>query len=109
MLRLMGSYGGDLIREARRRRGLTQQELASSAGTAQPGIARWESGRTAVSLDDVMRPVRLCGVDLELHTVARGDSDIVQAARPTYLAGQQRLHRHARIPGQLREIPPDHC
>ena len=36
----MGSYGGDLIREARRRAGLTQQELASRADTAQPAIAQ---------------------------------------------------------------------
>ncbi|WP_006247143.1 helix-turn-helix transcriptional regulator [Mycolicibacterium tusciae] len=100
----MASYGGDLIREARRRAGLTQQELASSAGTAQPGIARWESGRTAVSLDDVMRLVRLCGLDLELHIVARDGSDIVQAERLAHLTGQQRLDRHARVTRQLRDI-----
>lgn len=105
----MGSYGGDLIREARRRAGLTQQELASSAGTAQPGIARWESGRTAVSFDDVMRLVRLCGLDLELHIVARDDSDIVQAARLAHLTGQQRLDRHTRVTRQLREIREQRC
>jgi transcriptional regulator with XRE-family HTH domain len=105
----MGSYGGDLIREARRRAGLTQQELASRAGTAQPGIARWESGRTAVSLDDVMRLIRLCGLDLELHIVARDDSDIVQAERLAHLTGQQRLDRHARVARQLREIREQQC
>jgi transcriptional regulator with XRE-family HTH domain len=61
----VSSYGGDLIREARRRAGLTQTELALRAGTVQPAIARWESGRTAVSLDDVRRLVRLCGFELE--------------------------------------------
>ena len=57
-------FGSQLIREARRRAGLTQAELAALADTAQPAIARWESGRTAVSLDDVLRLVRLCGLDL---------------------------------------------
>lgn len=60
----MSSYGGALIREARRRAGLTQAELAARAGTAQPAIARSEAGRTATSLDDVLRLVRLCGFDL---------------------------------------------
>jgi transcriptional regulator with XRE-family HTH domain len=100
----MSSYGGDLIREARRRAGLTQTELALRAGTAQPAIARWESGRTAVSLDDVRRLVRLCGFELETSLVPRDDSDVAQAARLAELSGQQRLERHARIARQLRAV-----
>jgi transcriptional regulator with XRE-family HTH domain len=100
----MGSYGGDLIREARRRAGLTQAELADRAGTAQPAIARWESGRTAVSLDDVLRLVRLCSLDLELALVPRDDSDLAQAGRLAGLTGQQRLDRHARLARQLNTI-----
>ncbi|SEH47359.1 Helix-turn-helix [Mycolicibacterium rutilum] len=95
------SYGGDLIREARKRAGLTQADLADRAGTAQPAIARWESGRTAVSLDDVIRLVRLCGLDLELHLVECDNSDLAQASRLAGLSGQQRLDRHARIARQL--------
>ncbi len=72
----MSSYGGDLVREARRRAGLTQAELAARADTAQPAIARWESGRTAISLDDVRRLVRLCGYDLEIMLVPRDESDL---------------------------------
>lgn len=97
----MASHGSDLIREARRRAGLTQTELAARAGTSQPAIARWESGRTAVSLDDVLRLVRLCGLDLELALVPRDDSDLTQAARLAGLTGQQRLDRHARLSRQL--------
>lgn len=100
----MSSYGGDLIREARRRADLTQAELAARAGTAQPAIARWESGRTAVSLDDVIRLVRLCGFDLDLMLVPREDSDAAQAARLAGLTGQQRLDRHARVGRQLGEL-----
>ena len=69
----MSTLGGDLIREARRRAGLTQAELAVLAGTSQSGIARWEAGRTAVSLDDAIRLVRLCGFDLEVMLLPRDD------------------------------------
>ena len=100
----MGSFGGDLIREARRRAGLTQAELAFRAGTSQPGIARWESGRTAVSLDDVLRLVKQCGFDLEFVLLPRDDSDIAQAARLADLTGQQRLARHARLVRQLSAV-----
>jgi len=77
----MSTLGGDLIREARRRAGLTQAELAVLAGTSQSGIARWEAGRTAVSLDDAIRLVRLCGFDLEVMLLPRDDSDMAQATR----------------------------
>jgi transcriptional regulator with XRE-family HTH domain len=97
----VSSYGGDLIHEARRRAGLTQSELAARAGTSQPGIARWESGRTAVSLDDVLRLVRLCGFDLEIMLVSRDESDAAQAARLAGLTGQERIDRHARLVRQL--------
>lgn len=100
----MGSYGGHLIREARRRAGLTQAELAALANTAQPAIARWESGRTAVSLDDVLRLVRLCGLDLEFQVVDRDDSDLAQAARLAPLSGQERLDRHTRLTRQLSQL-----
>lgn len=100
----MGSHGGQLIREARRRAGLSQAELASRAGTRQPAVARWESGRTAVSLDDVVRLVRLCGLDLEFHVVERDDSDRAQAIRLGGLSGQERLDRHARLTRQLNVL-----
>src|ERR1700746_2153121 len=100
----MSTLGGDLIREARRRAGLTQAELAVLAGTSQSGIARWESGRTAVSLDDVRRLVRLCGFDLEVMLVPSDDSDMAQAARLAALSGQQRMDRHARVTRQLTAL-----
>ena len=97
----MAPYGAQLIREARQRAGLTQAELASRAGLLQPAIARWEAGHNAVSLDDVVRLVRLCGLDLEFHVVERDGSDMAQAVRLAELSGQQRLDRHARVTRQL--------
>lgn len=96
--------GGDLIREARRRAGLSQADLAARAGTAQSGIARWESGRTAPSLDDVRRLVRLCGFDLEVALVPYDDSDMVQAERLLTLTPTERIERHERLTAQMREV-----
>lgn len=93
--------GSDLIREARLRGGLTQAELAALAGTTQSGIARWESGRTSPSLDDIRRLVRLCGFDLEVAIVPHDDSDISQAERLLPLTAQERLDRHQRLAAQL--------
>lgn len=93
--------GGDLIREARLRAGLTQAELATRAGTAQSGIARWESGRSSPSLEMVQRLIRLCGFDLELAIVPYEDSDISQAERLLDLTPQERLERHQRLARQL--------
>lgn len=98
------SCGGDLIREARRRAGLTQAELAIRAATTQSAVARWESGRTAISLDDIRRLVRLCGFELELMLVPRDDSDSAQATRLADLSGQERMDRHARVARQLAAL-----
>ena len=56
--------GGELIREARLRSGLSQQELADRLGTSQPVIARWESGRRSPTVDALVRAVRACGLDV---------------------------------------------
>jgi transcriptional regulator with XRE-family HTH domain len=58
--------GGQFIREARRRAGLSQQDLGQRAGIHQPAIARWESGRAEPSLATVDRLVRACGLELRL-------------------------------------------
>ena len=71
--------GGELVREARRRAGLTQAELADRAGTTQSAIARLESGRTSPALEQVERLLRLCGFQLIVELAPYDDSDIVQA------------------------------
>ena len=58
--------GATLIKEARRRSGLSQRELASRAGRKQSTIARWESGVMSPSFDAVVEVVRACGLDVEL-------------------------------------------
>lgn len=86
----MKGMGNDLIREARRRVGWTQARLAEAAGTTQPAIARLESGRTAVSFDDVIRMLRLMDMDLDVMLVERDDSDWIQAKRMLQLDPEER-------------------
>jgi transcriptional regulator with XRE-family HTH domain len=100
----MGTLGNDLVREARKRAGLTQSDLAARAGTTQSAIARLESGRPDVSLNEVIRLVRLCGLDVEVAIVPHDDSDMAQAERLASLTGLQRLQRHMRVAGQLRRL-----
>jgi transcriptional regulator with XRE-family HTH domain len=71
--------GGELVREARKRAGLTQAQLADPAATTQSSIARLESGRSSPSFEQVERLMRLCGFQLIVELAPYDDSDIVQA------------------------------
>lgn len=97
----MKGIGTDLIREGRRRRALTQTELARLAGTTQSAIARLESGRTAPSFDDVLRILRVMGLDLDLMLVERDDSDWIQAQRLLPLSPEERMLRHDELLTEL--------
>lgn len=96
--------GSDLVREARRRAGLSQSALADLAGTTQSAIARLETGRSAPSLDTVFRLVRLCGFDLDVALVERDGSDWAQALRLLPLTPAERLDRAERVAAQFRQL-----
>jgi chemotaxis signal transduction protein/DNA-binding XRE family transcriptional regulator len=53
-----------LVREARRRAGLSQRELARRAGTSQPAVARIEAGRQSPGHSTLARLVEACGLEL---------------------------------------------
>ena len=67
------------------------------------------SGRTAISLDDVVRLIRLCELDVEFHIVERDGSDMAQANRLTELSGQQRLDRNTRLARSSRHCAAASC
>ena len=83
--------GADLVREARRRAGLTQRELAERAGTTQSAVARLESGRTSPSFDQVLRLIKLCGFRLDVALDPYDDSDVAQAEALLRLPVEERL------------------
>ncbi len=68
-------HGGHLIREARRRAGLTQAELAERLSTAQPNVARWESADMSPSVDMLSRVIQACGLDLLVRLVPRESAE----------------------------------
>jgi len=96
--------GNDLVREARRRSGLTQRELAVKAGTTQSAVARLESGRTTPSFDTVLRLVRLCGLDLDVMLVERDHSDWAQASELLKLTPGERVWRADDVAAQMRRL-----
>lgn len=64
---------GTLIKEARKRGGLTQAELAALAGTRQSAIGRWERAEVDPGFDRVRQLTRLCGFEMTFE-LANADS-----------------------------------
>ena len=60
-----------LIREARRRAGLSQAELARRAGVSQPVISAYESGRREPGLSMLTKLVEATGHELQVDLVAQ--------------------------------------
>ena len=86
--------GGDLIREARRRAGLTQQGLAERLGTTQSAVARMERHRTEPSFERVAAAVRACGLELVPRLVPIDDADWSVASTNLAVAPDERVRRH---------------
>jgi transcriptional regulator with XRE-family HTH domain len=77
---------GDLLREARKRAGLTQAELGRRVGKPQSSIARWESGDVNPSLETLRELIRACGLELTFAIANYDDSYvpfILEALRRT--------------------------
>lgn len=60
---------GTLIREARKRAGLSQVELARLSGKDRAQLARWERDVVQPSLETLREILRACGYDLETNLV----------------------------------------
>ena len=58
-----------LLKEARLRAGLSQQELAEVSGKDRTVIARYEQGVVAPSIDTLVEILRSCGFDIPLELV----------------------------------------
>jgi transcriptional regulator with XRE-family HTH domain len=83
--------GTQLVREARKRAGLSQAELAARAGTTQSAIARVESGAVAPSLKRLTELVQAAGYDIDVRLVPYDDHDLSMALRNRTLTPKQRL------------------
>ncbi|GAA1714705.1 UDP-N-acetylglucosamine 1-carboxyvinyltransferase [Propioniferax innocua] len=76
---------GGLIRDARKHRGLTQNQLAEILGTSQSAIHRMESGNQNLSLDMVNRIAAALGS--ELISVGPTGPEHLRVTGPTKLSG----------------------
>ncbi|MCU1373307.1 MAG: hypothetical protein JWO68_593 [Actinomycetia bacterium] len=71
-----------LLREARRRAGLSQRQLGARAGVQQPVIAAYEGGRRQPSFPTLRRLLQAAGFDLDTRLRAvRALPDDVEAGR----------------------------
>jgi transcriptional regulator with XRE-family HTH domain len=86
--------GGTLVREARRRAGLTQLELAARLGTTQSAIARLERGATEPSFARVVEAIGACGFDLVPRLLPSDDADWSVASANLRVAPDTRVRRH---------------
>jgi transcriptional regulator with XRE-family HTH domain len=84
------ALAGQLIREARRRAGLTQAELARRARTTQSVIARLERGVTSPSLERVRQLVDAAGLELRVGISSAEAQDWTAVARNLTLTAEQR-------------------
>jgi transcriptional regulator with XRE-family HTH domain len=60
---------GQLIRDVRKRHGLSQQRLARRAGTQQSAISRLEAGKNSPSVETLELLLHAMGEQLELSSV----------------------------------------
>jgi HTH-type transcriptional regulator / antitoxin HipB len=66
---------GSAVRQARRRRGLRQEDLALSAGTGMRFVGELERGKPTVQLAPTLRVLHALGVTLVLEDGASDDGD----------------------------------
>ncbi|HEX2056953.1 MAG TPA: helix-turn-helix transcriptional regulator [Actinomycetota bacterium] len=97
-------HGGELIREARKRAGLTQRELAELLATTQPVVARWENGKTSPSFERVVQAIRACGLDLGVRIVTPDDQHAVLIDDNLRRTPSQRLDRLAQSHASLASL-----
>ncbi|HZT67034.1 MAG TPA: helix-turn-helix domain-containing protein [Acidimicrobiales bacterium] len=92
----MSESPGALLREARKRAGLSQVELAKRAGVTQSVVSAYESGARQPSLPTLQRLVQATGCELKV---------LVQEQSPREGRDRGSLARHlARHSAEVREI-----
>ncbi|MGH2731173.1 MAG: helix-turn-helix domain-containing protein [Actinomycetota bacterium] len=96
--------GGEFIREARKRSGLSQRELAELLGTTQAVIARWETGKRSPTFERVVQAVRACGFDLAVRIVRRDDQHALLIEETLRLSPGERLDRVAQSTAAIHDL-----
>jgi hypothetical protein len=82
-----------LLREARLRAGLSQQELAAQSRKDRTVIARYEQGVVAPSLDTLVELLRACGFDIPLELIPYDAGPDEQMREIQMLSPERRVDR----------------
>jgi transcriptional regulator with XRE-family HTH domain len=82
-----------ILREARLRAGLSQDELARLARRDRTVIARYEQGVVAPSLDTLVQLLRACGFDIPLELVPYDVGPDERIAEIQMLSPERRMDR----------------
>jgi transcriptional regulator with XRE-family HTH domain len=92
--------GGELIREARTRAGLTQIELSRLTGRERSVLARWEQGVISPPVESLLACLHACGFDLPLVLVPLDESQDAELGEALLLPPNERVRRLLRELGQ---------
>ncbi len=84
---------GQVLRDARRRAGISQKQLAIRTGIAAPAISRIENGRESPSFERLVTCLEALGFEpnLELLPLSGSQADPVHLAAEAELTPAQRL------------------
>lgn len=85
--------GGELIREARTRAGLTQSELSERTGRDRSVIARWEQGLISPPVESLLACLHACGFDLPFVLVPIDKSGDEELGESLMLPPSERVER----------------
>lgn len=98
---------GELLKEARKRHGLSQKRLAVRAGTTQSAISRIEHGRVSPSVDTLRELLRLAGEDLVLGSETRDAGvDVSLVRRRLAETTEERLELATAMADQFLDFNP---
>lgn len=84
----------DLIREARLRAQLTQDELARRSGVQRSVIARWEQGAVQPGFENMLDVIQACGFDLSLMLIPRDTALDDRLDKNRLLSPERRAQRY---------------
>lgn len=102
---------GTLVRDARRRHGFGQAELAKRLGTSQPAISRIEHDQVSPTLDTLERILNAMGETLRVGTLPLtepapgGSNQSIAELRADYrLSPEERLTQAAQLSEAATEL-----
>lgn len=93
-----------LVRAARKRKGLTQRGLAAKSKIPQPMISSIERGRQDPRYSTLQRILRACDLEVDIVNTAGGGIDRTQFSGTLPLTPEERLRRSVVASNAIREL-----